>query len=85
MPASTMYCVNCVVLPEPVSPTTISIEFSRIALISTSRMAYTGKLRRCSWIDRLLRGGCFAARAGGAGVLAATAVGLSARTSLERR
>lgn len=55
-PASTMYCVSCVVFPLPVSPTTIRIWFSRIARTSTSRIAKTGSWRRCSASDSTARG-----------------------------
>ena len=47
-PSSARYCVSCVVLPLPVSPTTTITLFSRITSIRSSRTPYTGRKRRCS-------------------------------------
>ena len=41
-------CCTCVVLPEPVSPTTTTTWFSRMTCSSSSLQPYTGRKRRCS-------------------------------------
>ena len=50
-PCSNRYCVNCVVLPDPVSPTTMTTVFSRITLSNSSRTVKTGKNSRCCRMD----------------------------------
>eukprot|EP00964_Phaeocystis_antarctica_P093833 scaffold60638_cov54-Phaeocystis_antarctica.AAC.4 len=55
-PASAMYCVICVVLPDPVSPMTTSTWFSVTALISSFLSAKMGRLCRCSAIERCFDG-----------------------------
>mmetsp|Transcript_3212 Transcript_3212/g.9436 ORF Transcript_3212/g.9436 Transcript_3212/m.9436 type:complete len:358 (-) Transcript_3212:112-1185(-) len=47
-PISAMYCVICVVLPEPVSPMTTRHWWSRIAPTSSSRSVAIGRPARCS-------------------------------------
>ncbi|KAM9915160.1 hypothetical protein OXX59_010631 [Metschnikowia pulcherrima] len=46
-PSSAKNCVICVVLPDPVSPTTTTIWFSAITFKSASRAWYAGKDRLC--------------------------------------
>mmetsp|Transcript_2574 Transcript_2574/g.10289 ORF Transcript_2574/g.10289 Transcript_2574/m.10289 type:complete len:244 (-) Transcript_2574:678-1409(-) len=63
-PHSCMYCVICVVLPEPVSPTTTTIWFSRTTVSSSSRTSNTGRNSRCSRMvfvfANALEASCFA-------------------------
>ena len=42
--------MSCVVFPDPVSPTTMTTEFSRITFSSSSRTVNTGRYSRCSII-----------------------------------
>ena len=49
-PISAMYCVICVVFPEPVSPITTRHWWSRIASINSLRSCAMGKPARCSLI-----------------------------------
>mmetsp|Transcript_15737 Transcript_15737/g.53725 ORF Transcript_15737/g.53725 Transcript_15737/m.53725 type:complete len:320 (-) Transcript_15737:241-1200(-) len=47
-PLSAMYCVICVVFPEPVSPMTTSTWLSCTARMSSSRSLNIGRLSRCT-------------------------------------
>ena len=49
-PSSCMYCVICVVFPDPVSPTTTTTLFSRITCMRSSLDPNTGRYSRCSRI-----------------------------------
>ena len=55
-PASAMYCVIWVVLPEPVSPMTTRTWFSVTALISSFLSEKMGRLSRCSAMERCFVG-----------------------------
>src|SRR5882757_852445 len=46
-PSSRQYCGNCVLLPEPVSPATMSTWFSRSACMMASRRAEMGRSGSC--------------------------------------
>jgi len=46
-PAPSRGARACVVLPEPVSPTTTTTWFSRMTCSSSSRTVYTGRYCRC--------------------------------------
>ena len=48
-PASCAYCGSCVVFPEPVSPTTISVSRARISATSRSRENAMGNEARTRW------------------------------------
>ena len=49
-PSSCMYWVICVVFPEPVSPTTTTMLFSRMTCMRSSRQPYTGRNSLCSFM-----------------------------------
>lgn len=52
--SSYKYCGIWVVLPEPVSPSIMSIWCSAMAASKSSRYGKIGRLRRTSWIDNFL-------------------------------
>mmetsp|Transcript_13527 Transcript_13527/g.44724 ORF Transcript_13527/g.44724 Transcript_13527/m.44724 type:complete len:277 (-) Transcript_13527:1021-1851(-) len=49
-----MYWVICVVFPDPVSPTTTTIWFSRITCIKSCLLPYTGRNSRCCFMVLVL-------------------------------